>query len=147
MKEGYQHLRRQMQANFELTWAGQADSNKRIREISARLDEQAGRIDHQAQKIEEHGQKIARQGEEIARQGQEIARQGQQIGEGLRETARLGREVASLGDQMVGRLRLMSDRFGRFLDVLEGEATEQSSRIDDLDVRVTRLEERQGPAA
>lgn len=150
----YSELRREMRANFELTWGGQADSNKRIEEIANRLDSHSTKLEEQADKIVEQGQKIARQGQEIARQGQEIARQGEVIAEqnrqmavGIRETARLGREVVAIGHQMEGRFRLMNDRFGKFLDVLETEATDQGIAIKDLEARVTRLEERQGPAA
>lgn len=136
----YEDLRREMRANFELTWGGQADANKRIDRIAARLGEQAD-------KIAEQGQTIAEQGQTIADQGQRIAEQGQKIAEALRDTARIGREVVAIGDQTVGRLCQMDQRFAQFLDVLEGDSQEQSEAIADLKARVTRLESLQGPAA
>jgi hypothetical protein len=97
--------------------------------------------------LEQHADKIAKQGRQIAEQGRKIAEQGEQIAESMRDTARIGREVAAIGDQTVGRLRLMDQRFARFLDVLEGDSREQSEAISDLQQRVARLESLQGPAA
>jgi len=122
----YEELRRDLRANFELTWGGQSDANKRIDSIASRLDQQA---------------------DQIAEQGEQIAKQGQQIAQALRETARIGREVVAIGDQTVGRLRQMDQRFAQFLDVLEGDSQEQSEAIADLRRRVSHLETLQGPAA
>lgn len=121
-----------MRANFELTWGGQADANRRIDQIASRLEVQ--------------GRDIAEQGRQIAEQGRQIAKQGQQIEAAMKDTARIAREVVAIGDQNVGRLRQMDQRFGQFLDVLESEAQEQSEAISDLQERVSRLE-RRGPAA
>ncbi len=132
MSGKYHQLRLEMRANFELTWGGQADANRRIDQIASRLEIQ--------------GRDIAEQGRQIAEQGRQIAKQGQQIEAALKDTARIAREVVAIGDQNVGRLRQMDQRFGQFLDVLESEAQEQSEAISDLQERVSRLE-RRGPAA
>lgn len=136
-----------MRANFELTWGGQADANKRIDSIATRLGQHADQLEQQADQIAEQGQRIAEQGQRIALQGEQIAGQGRQIAQSMRETARIGREVVAIGDQTVGRMRQMDQRFGQFLDVLESDSREQSSAIDDLQRRVSRLESLQGPAA
>ena len=154
MSSRYEELRREMRANFELTWGGQADANKRIEAISVRLGQHAERLEQQADKIAEQGQQIAEQGRQIAEQGQQIAEQGQQIAEqgrqiarSMRDTAKIGREVVAIGDQTVGRLRQMDHRFGQFLDVLESDSRAQDEAIADLKTRVARLEGLQGPAA
>lgn len=79
----------------------------------------------------------------IEKQGQQIAEQGRQIAQGLRDSARISREVVAIGDQMVGRFRIMDDRFGKFLDVLEGESNEHRDAILDLQRRVQKLEDKQ----
>ena len=129
----YTQLRWEMQANFELTWAGQAEGNRRLGEMASKLEDQAT--------------KIEAQGRLIAEQARAIGENGRQIGVALRETARIGREVVAHGDQMVGRFRQMDERFGKFLDVLESESDQHTDAINDLRGRVSKLENQQGPAA
>lgn len=128
MSEKVERLRREVRADLQLLWGGQADGNKRI-------DQMATRIERNSDRIEEQGQKIAEQGREIA--------------QSMRETAKLGREVVALGDQMVGRLKQFDTRFGSFLDAIVEDMENQAplSRVETLEERVTKLEKRQGPAA
>ena len=149
MSEKLERLRKEMRAELALTWAGQADCNRRLEEISSRIHQHADRIDEQAQQIDEQGRQIAEQGRQIAEQGSRIRKQGHLIGASMRETARLGREVAAGGDQIVGRLRQFDQRFGVFIDALQEDLEEKAplSRLERLEERVKDLEERSGPAA
>jgi hypothetical protein len=52
----------------------------------------------------------------------------------------------ALGDQMVGRLRQLDDKFGKFLGALERE-TVSSKSFRELEERVRRLEEKDDSAA
>lgn len=135
MSEKVERLRREVRADLQLLWGGQADGNKRI-------DEMATRIERNSDRIEEQGQKIAEQGQKIAEQGREIA-------ESMRETAKLGREVVAQGHQMVGRLKQFDSRFGKFLDAIVEDLENRAplSRVETLEERVAKLEQRQGPAA
>ncbi len=149
MSEKVERLRREVRADLQLLWGGQADGNKRIDQMATRIERNSDRIEEQGQKIAEQGQKIAEQGQKIAEQGQKIAEQGHEIAESMRETAKLGREVVALGDQMVGRLKQFDTRFGSFLDAIVEDMENQAplSRVETLEERVTKLEKRQGPAA
>jgi hypothetical protein len=48
----YNQLRWEMQANFELTWAGQADGNRRLGDMASKLEDQASKLEDQAGRIE-----------------------------------------------------------------------------------------------
>lgn len=123
MSNDYLKFYRELRAEMELMWGSQGDSNKRIEQISTR--------------IREHGQRIEEQGEQIAEQGR-------QINTSMKETARLGMEVAALGDQMVGRLKQVDHKFGKFLGALEKDmkANVSKKQFEALEARVKRLEDR-----
>jgi methyl-accepting chemotaxis protein len=103
-------------------------------------------LEEQGQAIVEQGRSIAEQGQAIAEQGQAIARQSLRIDASMRQTAGIAREVVALGDQMVGRLRQLDDKFGKFLGALERE-TVSSKSFRELEERVRRLEEKDDSAA
>lgn len=42
--------------------------------------------------------------------------------------------------QLQGRMRLIEERFSRFLGLVEGDVTDVREQLGDLQVRVTRLE-------
>src|SRR5690606_14867000 len=107
------------------------------------------KIAEQGEKIAEQGRQIAEQGRQIALQGQEIHRHALLIEASMKDSARIAREVADNGRTMVGRFKLMDQRFAKFLDALEKEVEERAplERLEELEERVRKLEERMGPAA
>lgn len=146
MSKEFSKLQREMRAEFELMWASQSSSNNRIEEMARSLEKQGQAIVEQGQSIAEQGQAIAKQGQAIAKQGQTIAEQSLKIDASMRQTAGIAREVVALGDQMVGRLRQMDDKFGKFLGALERE-TVSSKSFKALEERVARLEQKDDSAA
>jgi hypothetical protein len=100
-------------------WGSQSSSGKRIEAMARSLEEQ---------------------GQVIVEQGQAIAQQAVRIDASMRQTAGIAREVVALGDQMMGRLRQLDDKFGKFLGVLERE-TVSSKSFRALEERVRRLEQ------
>ena len=137
-----ERFKREVRADLQLVWAGQADGNKRLNEMSQRINDCG-------QQIAEQGQQIAEQGQRIAEQGQLIALQSTVIADSMRETAKLGKEVVAIGEQTVGRLKQFDRRFGKFIDALDEEMETKAplNRLEALEQRVRELEDRQGPAA
>ena len=135
----FSKFQKEVKAELELMWGSQSSSSKRIEAMAKSLEEQG-------QAIVEQGQAIAEQGQAIAEQGQAIARQSLRIDASMRQTAGIAREVVALGDQMVGRLRQLDDKFGKFLGALERE-TVSSKSFRALEERVRRLEEKDDSAA
>lgn len=135
MADKFEQFKREIRADLQLMWGGQSDGNKRIEQMARSIEQNSARIEEQGQKIAEQGQKIAEQGQEIAKS--------------MRETAKLGREVVALGDQMVGRLKQFDQRFGKFIDAMADEIEDRVplERFENLEDRVRKLEEREGPAA
>ena len=128
----FSKFQKEVKAELELMWGSQSSSSKRIEAM--------------AKSLEEQGQAIVEQGQAIAEQGQAIARQSLRIDASMRQTAGIAREVVALGDQMVGRLRQLDDKFGKFLGALERE-TVSSKSFRALEERVRRLEEKDDSAA
>lgn len=124
MKE-FSKFQKEVKAELELMWGNQSSSGKRIEAMARSLEEQ---------------------GQAIAEQGQAIAHQAVRIDASMRQTAGIAREVVALGDQMVGRLRQLDDKFGKFLGALERE-TVSSQSFRALEERVRRLEQKDGSAA
>jgi methyl-accepting chemotaxis protein len=145
MKE-FSKFQKEVKAELELMWGSQSSSGKRIEAMARSLEEQGQAIIEQGQTIADQGQAIAEQGQAIAEQGQAIARQAVRIDASMRHTAGIAREVVALGDQMVGRLRQLDDKFGKFLGALERE-TVSSKSFRALEERVRRLEQKDGSAA
>ena len=127
MSEDLSQLKREVRAELELMWGNQADSNSRIGSLSRSIESHATMIEEQ----------------------------GRQIAISMRQSAALGREVVSIGDQMVGRLRQLDQKFGKFIDAVDRrsderlETVEQQSRqrLDELEKRVSRLEQKDNTAA
>ena len=137
-----ERFKREVRADLQLVWAGQADGNKRLNEMSQRINDYG-------KQIAEQGQQIAEQGQRIAEQGKLIALQSTVIADSMRETAKLGKEVVAIGEQTVGRLKQFDRRFGKFIDALDEEMETKAplNRLEALEQRVRELEDRQGPAA
>ncbi len=57
---------------------------------------------------------------------------------------KLGAEMSEGLRQVQGRMRLLEERFGKFVGVLEQEASRAHERLDDHEERLRRLED---PAA
>jgi len=144
-----ERFKREVRADLQLVWAGQADGNKRLNEMSQRINDYGKQIAEQGQQIAEQGQQIAEQGQRIAEQGKLIALQSTVIADSMRETAKLGKEVVAIGEQTVGRLKQFDRRFGKFIDALDEEMETKAplNRLEALEQRVRELEDRQGPAA
>jgi hypothetical protein len=125
MSKEFSKFQKEVKAELELMWGSQSSSGKRIEAMARSLEEQ---------------------GQAIVEQGQAIARQSLRIDASMRQTAGIAREVVALGDQMVGRLRQLDDKFGKFLGALERE-TVSSKSFRALEERVRRLEQKDGSAA
>lgn len=121
-------LRRELTAEFALTWGAWEESNSRIAALSKKLDQQ---------------------GREIAEQGQRIAEQGQSIAESMQISSQLGMQVVASGEIAAARLRQMEKRFDSVLRAVENETggREVSKRLKALEKRVRKLEEKSDPAA
>lgn len=141
MSEESMKYYRELRAEMALMWGSQSDSKNRIEEISARLRRHGEKIEAQGAKIEAQGAKIEEQGRQIAEHGRQIAEQGREINASMQETARIGGEVAALGDQMVGRLKQIDYKFGKFQGALEADSVSKKS-FNELEARVRRLEDR-----
>lgn len=60
------------------------------------------------------------------------------------DVQKLGAEMSEGLRQVQGRMRLLEERFGKFVGVLEQEASRAHERLDDHEERLRRLED---PAA
>lgn len=74
----------------------------------------------------------------------QVERQGLKLEAMAREIASLSSRTAEGLRQVEGRMRLMEQRFGVFLDVIEHDLGQRSQQadLDDLRARVERLEQR-----
>lgn len=76
--------------------------------------------------------------------GETADRLDQRIDRIVLDLQKLGGEMSEGLRQAQGRMRLLEERFGKFVGVLEQEATRAHERLDDHEVRLRRLED---PAA
>ena len=119
-------LRKEIRADFALLEARQADMGRQMMAIA------------------ETAEDAAKAAQEAAKAAQEAAKAAQ---EAAKAAATAGREAADHFRWTGGRMRLMNDRFDTFLSALERQQGQSQKDIEDLKIRVTRLEQGHSPAA
>ena len=130
--------------------AGKLD--ERIESLAARTDQGFEAVASNMQAMSGQMQVMAGQIQELNRQVVRLSDQMISMNERMEATSeglvRLREDHREVTRTMLGRSRLLEDRFGKMLDVVQGVVEEQPTRaeLDELERRLRALEERDSAA-